>query len=584
VEKAALREEQQEAAEEANLLHEFTHAATSLNLSWVLTVAAEKLREVADVAGCGLFLYHSHRATLQLAERTGSGIPEANHPLLKQGLHLSSSDPLFRRLGQGVPVDLPDQNVVSKAQDELLRVFAPHAPILLPLLDHQQLVGMVALTPRGDAPPLSARQCRILGSVGRQIATAIENARLYEEAERQVEELSALHRISQATSSSLNLKEMLETVLGEVAEVMNADSGSIMLYVPEKDHLRIEASYGIPVRISRKTAVAMGEGVAGWVALHREPLLVNNLDHDPRFNLIALRPEITSAVIVPLMVKNRFLGVLSVSMNSEERRYAQRDISLMKTMGASISIAIENARSYDAEREIAQIARDALLPRLPLEISGYEIGEKYVPSHEVGGDYYHIFDVGCGKVGILVSDVSGKSVYAAMHAAMGKHFIRALSHRCATPAEVLAHANTLIARDTPPEIFITVFYGVLDVETGELTYCNAGHVPPLLVRTDHTHEELTETGMVLGLWEETPFENAHTVIHPGEVLLCYTDGVTEAKRGTDLFGYERLIAASQKHWNRPAQQMVDLIYRRTVAFCGKKTDDDLALLAIKRKK
>jgi serine phosphatase RsbU (regulator of sigma subunit) len=328
----------------------------------------------------------------------------------------------------------------------------------------------------------------------------------------------------------------------------------------------------------------MGEGVAGWVALHREPILADNLEQDARFHLLTHRPEIASAVIVPLMVKDRLLGTLSVSSNSRERLYAQRDLSLMKTMGATIAIAIENARHYDAERQIAQIARNALLPRLPLEISGYEIGEKYVPSHEVGGDYYHIFDVGDGKVGILVSDVSGKSVYAAMHAAMGKHFIRALSHRCTTPAEVLAHANALIALETPPEIFITLFYGVLEIETGELTYCNAGHVPPLLVRADHTHEELTETGMVLGLWEETPFENARTVIQPGEVLLCYTDGVTEAKRGTDLFGYDRLKAASQKHWNRPAQEMVDLIYRRTIAFCGKKTDDDLALLAIKRKK
>ncbi|MBW3622987.1 MAG: SpoIIE family protein phosphatase [Armatimonadetes bacterium] len=580
VEKALLREEQQLAAREAAILHEVTSAMATLNLSSVLSVAVEKVAEVSGVERCCLFLYDPETGLLRGAHDGGDiawcalDYPRARVPL-------PPADPLYRRLNEGVPVDLPDPNATSPSQAKLLDLLPGSFHVLIPLLNHQQLVGVMALTPPPDAPPLSIRQCRILVSVGRQIASAIENARLFEEADHRVRELSALQRISQALSSSLQMKEMLETVLVEVMTALDGTSGSIMLFSPARNTLRIEACCGLPVKYARRV-VKLGDGVSGWVALHRESLRMENLAGDPRFRLLVPRPEITSAMVVPLLVKQKLLGVLCVNTSSDERRYSEQDLNLMRTMAASIAVAIENARLYDEERNIAQIARATLLPSLPLVISGLDIGEKHQPAREVGGDYYSVFEMPGGRVGILVSDVSGKSVHAAMHAAMGKHFIRALAHRCTDPAEVLRCTNELIARETPPEIFISIFFGMLDVPTGRLVYSNAGHVPPLVVKRDHTLEELSPTGMLLGLWDDSTYESRETVLEVGEALLCYTDGVTEARRERALFGDDRLRSALAKHAHEPSQKIVDAIYRRTLAFSGKKIDDDLALLAIKR--
>jgi serine phosphatase RsbU (regulator of sigma subunit) len=578
VERAALREQQDLALEEANILHDFTHIAASLNLSWIISNFIEKVCEVARVPRCSLLLYHPQRNALLLEAERGMERGE-DAEVWKTFLPLCPADALYERLLEGGAVYLP-RDLPYAPREHWERLLNAQRFTLLPLVNRRRLAGVVAMVSDEETVSLSERQRRILTSVARQIAAALENARLFEEAERRVQELSSLQRISQGISSNLQKKEMLETVLAEVVFVMGADSGSIMLYDPVAGQLCIEAAHGLPGKVARKAALALGEGVAGWVAAHREALLTDNLSGDPRFNLVARRPEIASAIIAPILYKHRLLGALSISSNV--RRFNERDLNLVKTMAASIAVAIENARHYEEERQIAQIARATLLPQVQLKIPGLDIGEKHVPSHEVGGDCYHLFPLCDGKVGVLVSDVSGKSIPAAMHAIMGKHFIRALSHRCESPAEALSHANTLIARDTPPEIFISVFYGVLDVRSGELTYCNAGHVPPLVARVNHSSDELTETGMVIGLWEEMPYENARSVLQPGETLLCYTDGVTEAKREAELFGYDRLKSALLKHSHESAQKIVDSIYRRTLAFCGKKTDDDLALFAIKR--
>lgn len=580
VEKAMLREEQQEAAYEANILHEVASATSTLNLSSLFRIAVEKVAEVSGVEGCCLFLYNPERSRLRgVEECRESGWCDLS--MARSRIPLTQDDPLFQRLQAEVPVDLPDENIASPAQAKLLEVLHGSFHILVPLLNHGHLVGVMALTPHESDPPLTARQCRILISVGRQIASAIENARLFEEAEHRVRELSVLQRISQALASSLHLKEMLDTVLKEVIQVFSGSSGSILLHSPERGTLKIESSHGLSARLPRRI-VKSGEGVAGWVAQHRDALRVDNLAGDPRFRLHAPRPEIVSAMIVPLMSKQRLLGVMCVSTDREERRYTDRDLNLMKTMAASISVAIENARLYHEERNIAQIARTALLPSLPLAVAGLDIGEKHRPAREVGGDYYTIFPIEGDRVGILVSDVSGKSVHAAMHAAMGKHFIRALSQRCMCPAEVLRYTNEIIAQETPPEIFISVFFGILHLPTGQLVYANAGHVPPYLVRRDHSVVELNSTGLLLGLWEDSPYAYQETVMNPGDLLLCYTDGVTEARREGQLFGDERLKSCLLKHCEEPAQKLVDAVYRRTVAFCGKKVDDDLALLAVRR--
>jgi sigma-B regulation protein RsbU (phosphoserine phosphatase) len=574
------RAESAESQEEARILREFALLSSSLDLVRIQCEVAEKFSEIAGARRCVLFLFHPNREALKPeAQRDAVGIQLSDHdgPLFP----LPSADSLHTALLTERLLETPVPELFSQTLKDLIAYMGEPNLALLPLVHYGSLTGVLAWTKGPGAPPISECCRNMYSLIARQIASAIQNARSYEESERRIQELSSLQRISQGLVSNLHLKQMLEQAVAEIVASMEADSGSILFYDSRTRMMRVEASVGT-ASISRKPYVELGEGVAGWMAIHREAVLLEDLKDDPRFKLLADRPEIKSSMVAPILVQRRLLGALCIASHSASRRFNERDLGLTQTMAATLAVAIENARHYEDERQIAQIARDALLPRLPLVIPGLDIGEKHAPSHEVGGDCYHLYDLGDDKVGILVSDVSGKSIPAAMHAAMGKHFIRALTYRCDDPAEAMTYANLLVAQDTPPEIFITVFYGILNVATGDLVYCNAGHVPPFLAREDRSVVELNQTGVVIGLWDGLTYENARVTLNPGDTLLCYTDGVTEARRDGDLFGYDRLKSALLKHHDKSAQRIVDLIYRRTLAFCGKKTDDDLALLALKR--
>jgi|GEM_PF-589671 len=581
VERAALAAEQRDAAMEIAVLHEVATATTSLDLSEVLAVSASKAMDVAGVDHCCIFLRDIAKPELVCAECRGLADGLCRR-LMGMRIPLAAvSDDLWQRLEAGETVCLPNEGLLSPVLQRLASLVNVEGACLVPLLAKNSVIGALYLQNSKGPLALDERQHRVLRSVCRQLGVAIDNARLYEQLNRRVRELSALDRVSKAVSSTLDLRELLDLALAETVDVLRADTGSIMLMRDQGDGLRVEVAYGLPDRLLRRSVSLLGEGIAGWVALHGEPLLVGNVASDPRFRLLVDRPEIRSAMSVPLVAGNTMLGVLNVSSSNPARVFTKGDLNLMTTIAGQLAVAIQNAKHYEEERRVAQVARNALLPRLPLRVPGLDVGEKHVPAADVGGDYYDIMDLGDGRVGIVVSDVSGHGVSAAMHAAMGKNFIRALCHHDPSPGKVLKAANALMAKETPSEVFVSLVYGVLDVKSMRFTYANAGHVPPIHVNQSGEARELAGTGMLLGLWPESDYEEVVVSLEPGDVLVCCTDGITEARRGKEQFGYERLKASAVRNRNRSAQEIADRIYRRALAYCGRQVEDDIALLVLK---
>jgi GAF domain-containing protein len=582
VEKAMLREKEREAAREASVLRDVAAATASLDLGEVLGVACTKTIEVAEVERCAILLMDPEKSDLRCSEVRGVD-PRALSKLREMRIRFDPvADALWQRLSEGQLVTLP----MVQAGSVILRRLANHLDVrgglMVPLKARGGLIGAIYLNNGKGAPPLSEWQRRLVQGISRQLATAIETARVHDQNRRRVRELTALTKVAAAAAQTLDLDEFLDLALRETVETFEADAGSIMLWHPEGPHLKIAAQFGLPERLGRRATRKLGEGVAGWVAEHREPLLAANLGSDPRFRGMVDRSEIHAAMVVPLVGKGQLLGVMSVSAGTEHRPFREDDLSLLTTLARQLSTGIENAKHYGAERRIAQIARDTISPRLPLRVTGLDIGEKHIPAQDVGGDYYDLFPLGDGKVGILVSDVSGKSVAAAMHGAMGKHFLRALSSAYDSPARVLEKVNLLIHQDTPDEVFISAFYGVLDVARGELLFSSAGHCPPLLVSSAGEVRELQGTGMLLGLWPDSQYSEERVHVAPQETLVCYTDGITEAKRAGKLFGYVRLKSCVVKNRAQSAQVIADRLYRRTLTYCGKRVDDDIAILVLKR--
>jgi len=233
-------------------------------------------------------------------------------------------------------------------------------------------------------------------------------------------------------------------------------------------------------------------------------------------------------------------------------------------------------------REIADSLQESLLS-IPSELPGVEFGHLYrsaTLATRVGGDFYDIFELGHGRIGVLMGDVSGKGLRAAAITSVVKNSVRAYAYNGAGPAETMRLTNTALLRTIDHQSFVTAFYGVLHTETGSLTYCSAGH-PPALVNRDRGTRSLDVRSPVLGAFPDLRFEEGEDTVRVDEILVLYTDGVTEARRGSEFFGEEGLVRALSGLDGTSASDTPDVLFRRVLSFSQGQLGDDVAILAVK---
>ena len=259
-----------------------------------------------------------------------------------------------------------------------------------------------------------------------------------------------------------------------------------------------------------------------------------------------------------------------------------------------MDMAIEKARLHQEEVRRQQIENEmavgrqiqlSLLPKGCPTLPGWNCAATYQPANQVGGDFYDFFDLPDGRWGIVVADVSGEGVPAALFMALSRTMVRSTALSGASPAEALIRASDLIRKDSRSDLFVTVFYGVLDPHSGKMVYANAGHNRPLVLEAaTGAIGELDARGIVLGVLEKVELEEKEVTIAPGDLLVYYTDGITEAVNGEkQIFGRKRLRAVVAAQRTAGAQQAVDAILAAVSAFCGDAPQsDDRTLVALKR--
>jgi len=261
------------------------------------------------------------------------------------------------------------------------------------------------------------------------------------------------------------------------------------------------------------------------------------------------------------------------------------------TMAENLKNYMDELRRTTAEKErfakeleIAQGIQQSFLPDSAPEIAGIELVAKNVPALEVGGDFYDFIPVATGQWGLVIADVSGKGVPAALFMALSRTLIRASTLVNADPALSIAHANRMIYEDSKSSMFVTLFYAVLDSRTMTLDYVNAGHNPPLLLQGESTTVRLLKAkGIALGVIDEVDLQSVRVDLKPGDVLVLYTDGVTEAiNAAEEEFGEERLFAIITRNRNRPAQEIMDEILAGITSFAGDTPQfDDITLMILR---
>lgn len=483
-----------------------------------------------------------------------------------------------------------------------------HCHVAIPIRSDRQVLGMLVLGE--DAPdPAPADAPHAVEQLGpgavpsdaqapaaglAQLLASLLSRLCYQDLQLRlrIEELGALYGISGLLAGSFDLQQVLNEVVRRVGEVMRVRSCSLRLYSEDTGELIIKAVYNLSPEYLNKGAVRVAENPVDAQALSGQTVYIEDVPNDPRVRYPeeARREGFRSGLVTGMFYRGRPIGVLRV-YTGELHRFSAFEAGLLRAMAAQAASAIETARLYQeelqAERVRKQIAmagdvQRRMIPANPPQHPALTFGTIYEPSLGVGGDFYDFIEMPDGRVGIAIADVVGKGIPAALMMASVRSVLRATAARGLGLGRLMQEVNRHLARDTLANEFATLFYCVVSPDGRRLTYCNAGHNPPLVLR-DGKMRELDKGGLVIGIHRDERYGQSQVPLHPGDVILLYTDGITEALNFEgQRFGTDRLRESLRKYGPMDAQQIVKNILWDVRRFVGlAEQSDDQTLVALK---
>ena len=411
--------------------------------------------------------------------------------------------------------------------------------------------------------------------------------------ELKIKRLSTLIEVNGLISSSLNLDQILENVMTISKQVMNADASSLMLIDEKTNELVYEVALGaVGEKLKQEFRLRMGQGIAGTVAQDGKPLLLEDAYRHPKFyrgHDEATGYRTKSMITVPLKVGDRITGVAQVINRLDGNSFDADDLELFIALSSLAAIAIENAKMHRSlmerqrlvkDMEFARTVQESFLPQHAPEVLNYKFSAHYTPAQEVGGDFYDFIRLDRGLTGIVIGDVSGKGVPAALYMAKLGSDLKTLAFTEKDPAASLGKLNNLLVERSRRGMFATVLYLELDSEGSRLTMSNAGHLPPIIKKTDGTIEKLAPAGgSPLGILSGMQFVQETLPLNPGDTVILYTDGIIEAMNARDeLYGYERFEDLVRKSPSDP-EALKSAIIEEVNRFTGLSPQhDDMTLV------
>jgi sigma-B regulation protein RsbU (phosphoserine phosphatase) len=420
-----------------------------------------------------------------------------------------------------------------------------------------------------------------------------EVGRCREAARSEIGNLEQLVEASKHLNSTLNLEEVLDRILETALRIVDGDRGTV--YVVEEK--RRELWSRVVTGTERfEIRLPLGKGIAGYVAATGETLNIPDAYVDQRFNPeVDRRSGYRTRTILCMPMRNKSGKVIGVFqlLNKRKGKFSKEDEQCIEALSVHAAIAIENARLYASEREMAKLekmlvaAREVqrmLLPRELPAVSGFELAASTTPAEEVGGDLFDFIPMDDGSLAFCLGDVSGKGLPASLLMANMQATVRGQAPASLSPGECLRRTNRLLYLNTTSEKFVTAFYGVIDPESGSLSYSNAGQDKPLLLSPDGAVEALEGGGIMLGITDDFLYPEMTAEIPAGSALVVYTDGVTEAENGKgEMFGEQRLRDALRRLCRENAEGIRLGVLAALEAFTGDvKQGDDITVLVMRR--
>jgi serine phosphatase RsbU (regulator of sigma subunit) len=423
-----------------------------------------------------------------------------------------------------------------------------------------------------------------------------ETQRLRDQNRTEIHALEQLIEATKSLNSTLDLNKLLDILVDITLGLVDAERGTVYVLDAQRQELWTRVAKGLDTSGRVTIRLPLGKGIAGYVAATGDLINIPDAYLDPRFN-----PEFDrqtgyrtrSILCMPIRTKDGAVTGVFQLLNKREGAFTDDDTRILDALSVHAAIALENARLYEQERLKIRIERDllaarevqmSLLPRHTPSVPEYAFAAVAVSAREVAGDLYDFIRLDGQRIAVTIGDVSGKGLPAALMMAHIQGSVRDVAHEIESPGECLTMLNQRITATTSDEKFVTLVYGILDTRMHTFRYANAGHNPPILIASDGTIRTLESGGTLLGIVEGLTYDEDTVSLAPGDVMVLYTDGLSESMNARqELLGDERIASRIASVHDTTAVEIKDALLAAVAEHQGNEPPaDDLTLIVVKR--
>jgi sigma-B regulation protein RsbU (phosphoserine phosphatase) len=555
---------------------------STLDLDTTLKRVSELVRRVIDYEIFAILLLNEKSQELYIRFQVGHPREVAERIRVKMGEGVTGVAAQTREavLVDDVSADPRYISTVPNVRSELA----------VPLIVKNKVIGVIDIE-SPLANHYTEEHKRLLSLIASRMAIGIENARLYTRTTRQARTLILLNEIARELTSILNVDELLKRVAELLSRIIDYQMFSILLCDSTGDKLQHRFSLRFQENIHLKHDIPLGVGVVGYAAQQKEAVLVPDVKKDPRY--IALNPETRSELAVPLIYKDRSIGVLDLE-HTKRGFFTEDHRRTLTTLAAQIAIALENARLYEEiarqekrlERDLA-LARELqfrLLPQAVPKLTNLEVAAKFSPARAIGGDLYDFIGYSLSNTAFAVGDVSGKGAPAAIYAALVSGILRSHAPIEPGPAEMLSAINFSLADRRIDGQFVSLIYAVWDDVNRTLRVANSGLPRPVYCHQGKI-EIIEATGLPLGLFDDADYDEFTYRAKSGDLFLFFSDGILDASNHAgELFGRRKVEEIVLNHQDKSAEELVNVIFSAVGEHAaGEEAFDDETVVALKVK-
>lgn len=550
---------------------------TTLDLQTLLQRTASLVRAVIDYRIFAILLINDRTNDMRMRFQIG---------------HTPEVERMRIRVGQGVvgQVALTRQpmliNDVSQVENYINANPDVRSELAVPLIIKNRVIGVIDIQSE-QLDYFQPEHLRLLTLTASRIAQAIENARLYTRVSRQAQTLEVLNEISREFTSILDVDALFERISQLLRRIIDYQMFSIWIVDADEHVLENRFALRFGERFYPEEKLPVQRGLVGAAIAERRPIHVPDVRRDPRYYKI--NEETRSEMVVPLIYKSKVVGVLDIE-HTRAHYFTEEHERALTTLAAQIAISIENAQLYQRvaqqeqrlERDM-EMAREVQLRLLPKVHPGHkhtEFAVRFQPARTIGGDLYDYLRYDDSHSALAVGDVSGKAAPAALYGALVSGIMRSLAGQKLSPAAMLHALNNTLHERRLDSQYVTMLFSVWNDENMTLQIANAGAVQPVFCH-DGEAELVQVEGFPLGLFPNASYEEISLSTRPGDSLLFFSDGITDAENEAgEMFSTERLLDCIRRHAGKPAQQMADAIFAEVQEFQGEhdRFDDETLIV------